>query len=234
MNHPPVKAWIESITPLTDTILQIILQPEHYIDYQAGQYLNIIQGDDALSYSIANAPLGSRKYELHLRHCQDNSSNLKLLAEMKAKGEVKIELPFGACHIEKLDAVKPIIFVAGGTGFAPVKAMIEQLLANGDGRQVELYWGARSPSDLYMNERVNQWQSHVSQFRRVILLSNSSRETLASSLLDHHQSDLADWQYVLAGPFDMVYGLRDSLVALGVSTDQLYSDAFDFEENGRK
>lgn len=229
MTNSIIKANIEAINPLTDTILQIILQPEHYVDYHAGQYLNIIQRDEQLSYSIANAPLGSHKYELHIRHSQDNSANKNLLAQMKARGEVLIQLPFGNCHLEKLDATKPIVFIAGGTGFAPVKAMIEQLLATGDTRSFELYWGARSLSDLYMSERVNQWKGHVNQFRYVSLLANSSRETLASTLIDHHQSDLAAWQYVLAGPFDMIYGLRDSLVALGLSVDQLYSDAFSFE-----
>lgn len=229
MSDTIIKANIDSINPLTDTILQVMLKPEHYVEYHAGQYLNIIQGHDHLSYSIANAPLGSRKYELHIRHSQENRSNNKLLTQMKTRGEILIQLPFGHCHIEKLDPDKSIIFIAGGTGFAPVKAIIEQLLANGDQRNFELYWGARTQSDLYMNEQVRQWQSHVSQFCNLSLLSNNSRDTLASTLIDHHQSDLADWQYVLAGPFDMIYDLRDSLVALGLSVDQLYSDAFQFE-----
>ncbi len=230
MSDKSFIAQVESITPLTDSILQLILAPEHYIDYRAGQYLEILFTGGSLSYSIANAPLGSHKYELHIRHSPDNWFSQQLLAEIKQQGAVTIRLPLGDCYLDKLQANKPILFIAGGTGFAPVKAMIEQLLATSDKRPFELFWGARSQSDLYMNNKVEQWQSHVAQFRYFSLSSNSSEDTLASLVFEQHHFDLNKWQFVISGPFDMVYATRDLLVAQGISLSELFSDAFSFEE----
>ncbi|MFA5959602.1 MAG: NAD(P)H-flavin reductase [Tatlockia sp.] len=224
-----ITAEIERIAPLTDRILQLTLAPEHYIDYQAGQYLDILLGRYAFSYSIANAPLGAHKYELHLRHSPENPANQQLLAEIKKRGKLTIQLPLGDCHLNQLDRLKPIVFIAGGTGFAPIHAMIEQLLANGDPRPFELFWGARSQSDLYLNEKVLQWQVHVAHFRYVSLLSTHSKETLASRVLAQHANDLKKWQFVIGGPFDMVFAIRDALIANGVEQGQLFSDAFSFE-----
>ena len=229
MSEKIIKAQVERITPLTDSIMQLVLAPEDYIDYHAGQYLQILLGEDAFSYSIANAPLGSHKYELHIRHSVENPYSQRLFAHIKEHGSVTVSLPFGECSIERLHPHRPILFIAGGTGFAPVNAMIEQLLANADQRPFELFWGARMQNDLYMDEKVTHWQSHVSHFNYFSSLSMESSEPLISFVLARHSSDLKDWQIVISGPFDMVYSIRDALVEQGVSSDQLFSDAFNFE-----
>lgn len=224
------RAKVEQIIPLTDSIIQLQLQPEPYYDYIAGQYLEIESENEYLAYSIANAPLGSKHYELHIRHSLGNPFEQPLFASIKAKGYVNVRLPKGNCHLNQLDAAKPIIFIAGGTGFAPVKAMIEQLLATGDQRPFELYWGARSQSDLYMDEKVRSWQSHVSHFTyNALLASPDQKETLVTHLLRHHPDDLATFQIIISGPFDMVYSCRDVLLTNGIQRQQLFSDAFDFE-----
>lgn len=224
-----VNAQVETISPLTDSIMQLVLRPDEFVSYHAGQYLNILFAGEEFSYSIANAPLGSHKYELHIRHSLDNPYNQQLFAHIKEQGVVQLKLPFGECSINHLDPVRPILFIAGGTGFAPVKAMIEQLLSSTDRRSFELIWGARSRSDLYMDEKVSHWQSHVSHFKYFSLLSDESKETLASSALTRHPEDLNEWQIVLSGPFDMVYNTRDVLINKGFSQDHLFSDAFSFE-----
>jgi CDP-4-dehydro-6-deoxyglucose reductase len=229
MTEELIHADIVSITPLTDSILQLILAPHDYIDYQAGQYLQIISQDEAFCYSIANAPLGSHTYELHLRHCRDNLKNQHLLAEMKKKGAVTIRLPLGRCDVSHLHPEKPILFIAGGTGFAPIKAMIEQLLADGEPRPFELFWVARSQSDLYMDDKVLIWKKHVSHFQYHSLLSNTSHHTLASMILSRHALDLYQWQMVMSGPFDMVYDTRDQLLYHGAEPKYLFSDAFEGE-----
>lgn len=229
MKPKSTKAVIESITPLTDSILQLVLIPKDYIPYEAGQYLQILTGDETLSYSIANAPLGSHKYELHLRHHPNNPAINSLLKEIKDFGEVTIQLPLGECHINRLELKKPILFIAGGTGFAPIKSMIEQLLVSHQRPHFELYWGARSQSDLYMDERVQSWQSHVQNFQYFSLLSEESKETLSSLVLSRHNSDLNQWQTIISGPFDMVYAMRDMLMQNGAESNNLFSDAFSFE-----
>ncbi len=226
MDNPIVQARVECITPLTDSILQLILKPDVYIDYHAGQYLQIIHHDEAYSYSIANAPLGSHQYELHIRHTRDNPYNQPLFAEIKREGRVMIRLPLGECHVNRLQLDKPILFIAGGTGFAPIKAMIEQLLANGESRAFELFWGARLQNDLYMDGKVLSWQAHVSHFNYFSLLSEHNTMTLVDSVMQHHPHDIGDWQIVIGGPFDMVYSIRDRLVTEGALLQNIFSDAF--------
>jgi CDP-4-dehydro-6-deoxyglucose reductase len=229
MSEKITKAQIERITPLTDSITQLILTPDDYIAYEAGQYLQILLGEEAFSYSIANAPLGSHKYELHIRHSLENSYTQGLFAHIKEYGAVTVRLPYGECTTDNLDSQRPILFIAGGTGFAPVKAMIEQLLADSDPRAFELIWGARSRNDLYLDGQVLNWQAHVSRFNYTPLVSDEDKKTLASSIISRHTQDLHEWQMVLSGPFDMVYSTRDVLVGNGVLPEHLFSDAFSFE-----
>lgn len=223
------RAEVEHINPLTDSIIELVLAPEHYVDYQPGQYLQIRSGDEYLSYSIANAPLGSHKYELHIRHDHSNRASQALFAEIKSKGVVNIRLPMGDCHLNRLDSDIPVLFIAGGTGFAPIKAMIEQMLADGDQRLFELYWGARSQSDLYMDDKVRQWAAHVEHFCYFSLLpTHDSKETLANMVIAQHKKNIANYQIVIGGPFDMVFATRDALLDAGASASRLYSDAFSF------
>ncbi|WP_133129883.1 NAD(P)H-flavin reductase [Legionella yabuuchiae] len=222
-------AQIERISPLTNSILQLVLKPECFIDYEAGQYLQILLNNEAFSYSIANAPLGSHSYEMHIRHSQDNPYSQSLLAEIKRMGALELNVPMGTCHIRALDPKKPILFLAAGTGFAPIKAMIEHLLAEDSKRSFELFWGARSQSDLYMDERVRHWQTHVPQFQYFSHVTSTSKETLASMAYKRHAMNINDWQIVIAGPFDMVYGTRDYLMDHEVKREIMFSDAFDFE-----
>ena len=229
MTLPWIQAHIESITPLTDSILQLMIIPDHYVDYRAGQYLQIRTPNDAMSYSIANAPLGAHKYELHIRHSQDNAHNQQWLSDIKKNGTLFIRLPMGNCHIAGLDTQQPILFLAVGTGFAPIKAMIEQLLANGDARRFELFWGARSHSDLYMDDKARYWLTHVSHFQYFGESLANNKSALLHTVLQQHPTDLKQWQIVLSGPFDMVFDLRDQLIANGALPDRLFSDAFEGE-----
>lgn len=232
MSTELIQAKVERISPLTDSIIELVLTPDPFIDYLPGQYLQIRAGEDFLSYSIANASLGSHRYELHIRHNQGNPFAQPLFSQIKQQGEVSLRLPMGNCHLQRLEAQAPIIFIAGGTGFAPVKAMIEELLATGDPRPFALYWAARSQSDLYMDAMVRQWQLHVPHFQYFSMVSQGiNKESLYDRIIKQHKWDLNNSQIVISGPFDMVYGTRDTLVAKGISANRLFSDAFDFEQH---
>lgn len=229
MNTPVIDARVVQIVPLTDTITQLILMSEHYVPYDAGQYLQMHFATEAFCYSIANAPLGAHHYELHIRHSLENPYNRHLLTHIQDQGQVSISLPYGECSIQHLDPGRPILFIAAGTGFAPVKAMIEHLLANEDQRPFELFWGARSRNDLYLDEQVRRWQNHVSRFTYCSSLSEENPKSLASQVIDRHAIDLHQWQIIISGPFDMVYSTRDILIQQGMSPKHLFSDAFCFE-----
>lgn len=221
-----ITAHVEQITALTDTVLQLILKPEMFVDYQAGQYLQIIFEQQAFSYSIANAPQASHHYELHIRHAPDNPYHQSLFAHIKRDRFVTIRLPEGLCHINRLHRNKPILFIAGGTGFAPIKAMIEQLLVNGDPRTFELFWGARSKSDLYLEATVLQWQTKARRFNYASYLPEDIEASLVDKVIKYHEQNIQDFQIVLSGPFDMVLSMRDVLLARNVLPDNLFSDAF--------
>lgn len=234
MSSAPIRATIISMQPLTDSILQLVVSPETYVPYEAGQYLQWINDGEAFCYSIANAPLGTHQYELHIRHGRDNHDAMRLLAKLKQDGSMMIRLPFGDCHIKRLSVKKPILFIASGTGFAPVNAMMEQLLMGDAGpRRFELYWGARSQSDLYMDDKVMRWHRHVPDFSHLSLLPQARTETLIADVLARHEADVSEWQWVICGPFDLAYTLRDTLVERGFSSVDLFSDSFSFERSKR-
>ena len=225
------EAKVVAISPLTDRILLLMLEPDTYIEYQAGQYLQLFSDDQWVSYSIANAPLGAKHYELHIRHDPQNQTTQRLIADIKEQGRVMLQLPFGDCHVNQLAPLLPIIFIAGGTGFAPIKAMIEHLLVEGEQRNTTLYWCVKGRSDLYLSGMVEQWQEHISHFHYHPLISeNGSKEDLMKLLIQTYDDKLTVCQYVIGGPFDMVYSVRDALLEVGVQRDHLYSDAFAFEE----
>jgi CDP-4-dehydro-6-deoxyglucose reductase, E3 len=229
MSKEITSAHVTQVTPLTRNLLRVTLTPEHYIPYDAGQYLQVVSPSETLYYSIANAPLGSHTYELHIRHIPENIEHQHILNTITQQGCVILNLPFGKCTLSALDPQRPMLFVAAGTGFAPVKAMIEQLLTDGDTRPFELYWSASCQEDLYLDEQVLAWQKHVEHFDYVPHIKTPNQTTLIECIQAKHPYDLADYQVVLAGPFDLVYSLRDDLIKQGLSQSQLFSDAFDLE-----
>ena len=221
-----IEAIVHSVCPLTDSILQITLEPLRFHAYRAGQYLQIHHRGKTFPFSIANAPLGSHKLELHIRHSRDNPYNDEILMAIRKQGRVLIEYPQGDCHVDKLLAGRSILFLAQGTGFSPLKAMIEQLLADGDERPMHLFWGARSKNDLYFEERLTQWQSHVAHFEYTSVLSGSG---FLHEVVVNNYPSLLESQIVAAGAFDMVYKARDAFVAKGFNANHMFSDAFTFE-----
>lgn len=224
-----MKAQVIYRKALNDSVMQFILKPEKYVEYQAGQYLQIHLENESLSYSIANAPLGEQVYELHIRRNLDHLNNCRLFDCLMSDAEVRISLPYGACSIAQLDVHRPILFITGGTGFAHVKAMIEQLIANNVSSPFELIWGVRTLADLYLDKLAKEWTKKAASFRYFPVVDESNRKTLMPFVIKHHQNDFKDWQIVISGHFDMVYSVRDELLLQGVLAKQMFSDAFTTE-----
>ncbi len=227
-----MKARISEITPLTNTIVKLNLNPQKYLPYEAGQYLQMRTGEHLAYFSIANAPLGSKLYELHIRHEQQHKSSQALLSYIQEHGEVEINLPKGQCHVGNFFSKRPIIFIAGGTGFAPIKAIIEYLLYTDDSRQFECYWMAKIPSDLYWQQQLKAWQLQVPSFKYLALHAGISAQTVLQEIFDRHGLGLKNFQFMVSGAFDMVYSIRDQLLAWGIEKQYIFSDAFEFEEQG--
>jgi CDP-4-dehydro-6-deoxyglucose reductase len=218
-------ATVKDIYDLNTTMVRYLIKPQKYITYIAGQYLQIKFLDDASSYSIANAPLGVDYYELHIRH----NNNSQALSAMQKHARLTIKLPFGDCHLQAMHAFRPIIFIAIGSGFAPIKAMLEQLFFSKDLREKKLYWGVRTEEDLYSYADIVKWQQHDKNFKYIPYISQINEGSLIAKIINENYENLFNYQIVLCGPFELIYQMRDVLLAQGVDKLNLYSDAFSFE-----
>ena len=230
MSDKTIQAQVEAISPLTDSIVQLILTPDEFVDYQAGQYLQILFDDEAFSYSIANAPLGSHKYELHIRHSLDNPYNQRLFAHIKKQGTVTLRLPFGGCSINHLAKRRPIMFIAGGTGFAPVKAMVEGLLASASQRDIYIYWGMPHSTSLY-TDIAKSWAMEFNHVHYVPVISSEDATWhgrvgfVHQAVLDDF-SDLSEYHVYACGSPLMIDAAKNAFIANGLDDAHFYSDAF--------
>ncbi|MDB5753508.1 MAG: Ferredoxin--NAD(+) reductase-like protein [Ramlibacter sp.] len=157
-------------------IVRLQLPANDTMRYHAGQYVEFILRDGARrSYSMANAPHHGPGIELHIRHMPGGKFTEHVFTGMKEKEILRIEGPFGSFYLRE-DSGKPMVLLASGTGFAPIKALIEQLQFKGSQRPATLYWGGRRPSDLYMNAWVQEQLAKLPNLRYVPVVSNALPE----------------------------------------------------------
>jgi len=227
MTHQSTEAKVTEIIPLSDEVLKLTLQPQTYLPYIAGQYLKVMTTTDGICYSIADAPTRSRTYELHIRLSPNNPEQQAFLNIARTQQHFPLLLPFGACHTEALSTTKPTLYIAGGTGFAPIKAMIEQGITS----ETHLYWSVRQHAGLYLNALPENWQKKSPLFHYHPFVHDKIDDALTQKITKQHGLEaLRNFQIVLAGSFPFVYAKRDELLALGLSPAQLFSDAFEFEQ----
>lgn len=208
------------------------------LQFLPGQYIDILMKDGkARSFSLANAPHDDDFLQLQIRHYAGGHFSEHVFNEMKEKAILRIRGPFGSFYLRE-DRPQPLIFVAGGTGFAPVKAMIDHLVETQDTRPITLYRGVRALRDLYSSEQVTAWMESHPDFTYVPVLSDPAEEDKWSGetgfvhqvvAKDHAKlTDPAFADVYACGPPVMVHAVRDALVAQGLPADQMYSDAFEF------
>lgn len=226
MNFAITTATVATVSFLTPTMLQYVIKPNKYVEYFAGQYLKIKILDEQYSYSIANAPLGDKHYELHIRH----GNNSQIFMALQKNAKIQIQLPFGDCFLGNMSQNMPMIFIAIGSGFAPIKAILEQLFANNDKSSKKLYWWGRSQEDLYLQNEIINWQDKDKHFKYSSYISQNNEESLISQVINENRENLLNYQIVMCGPFELIYKMRDVLLAWGVSRKNLHSDAFSFEK----
>lgn len=205
------------------------------LQYKAGQYIEILHRDmSPKPFSIANAPLGNNFIELHIRHTADNPFTTQVLADIQNEGELRIAGPYGT-SIYNAEPLYPIIMLAGGTGFAPFKALIEEAMAKGFTRPMHLYWGVRQPDDFYMHELLQRWEKNVSHFHYTPVLSETDyhgdwqgKVGLVHEIVLADHEDLKHFQVYASGPPEMVYAAQKAFLAHGLNNAYFYSDIFDY------
>lgn len=241
-NFPIVKmpTRVTSLTRVAPDVIVMRLQlpATHSFGFRAGQYIEFILKDGSRrSYSMANAPHTlSDGIELHLRHMPGGKFTDHVFGEMKEKEILRVEGPYGSFFLRE-DSDKPIVLLASGTGFAPIKAIIEHMEHQGITRPTVLYWGCRSKADLYLNDWVEQAAARLPWLRYVPVLSEAKPEDLWSGRTGFvHQAVLDDLPslaghavYACGAPVMVQVAQREFTAQAGLPTECFYADAFTSE-----
>jgi CDP-4-dehydro-6-deoxyglucose reductase len=231
----PVR--VQKKEQLSGDVLVLFLQlpASERLQFLAGQYLEFILKDGKRrAFSIANAPHDDAAIELHLRLVPGGQFTQYVFDEMPEKAILRIEAPLGTFFLRE-ESQKPVIFVAGGTGFAPVKGIIEHMIHNKIQREIILYRGGRTQADLYMNELSQRWAEHVPNITYIPVVSDEPAESdwqgrtglVHQAVLDDYP-DLSAYQAYVCGAPAMVDIAHLTFVAQGLNADEFFSDAFTF------
>ncbi len=207
------------------------LAPGTVFNYVPGQYVDLtIKNVVTRSYSMATAEAVNGCIELHIRLVPGGQATPMIFDEVQLKNVVTIEGPFGTFYLR--DSEAPAIFLASGTGFAPIKALMEQLIATGNGRRVHLYWGGRAAQDLYMDELCRQWQQDLDWFEYTPVLSDElsgweGRTGFVHAAVMEDHADLSWHQvYACGAPIVIDSARRDFTAECGLNEGNFFADAF--------
>ncbi|GMU44798.1 MAG: cytochrome b N-terminal domain-containing protein [Xanthomonadales bacterium] len=227
-------ARVARLERLAETVMQVELEllDGAPIDYAAGQYLEILLADGARrAYSFASAPGSGPLIELHIRRQPGGLYSTHVFERMQVGERVRLLAPLG--HFTLHAGTRPILMVAGATGFAPVKSLIEDAFARGVKRQIALYWGVRHPRDFYLPELLSRWQRERPNFSVVQVVSEpesapewQGRTGLVHEALLEDYPQLAACEVYACGSMQMVQQILPVLRAHGLPEDACYSDAF--------
>ncbi len=198
-----------------------------------GQYLDVLLAEGKRrAFSIANAPHDDDAIELHVRRVSGGGFTTSVFDDMQRGALLTVEGPLGT-FVPREDSERPMLLMAGGTGFAPIKALIEHFLHLGTRRPMTLYWGARDPADLYLRGLPERWAREVPTFRFVPVISDGEpaadlrRGLVHEALLEDHP-DLSEFDLYMSGPPTMIDAGRRAFVEAGLPEEHLYYDSFDY------
>ena len=221
--------------------LKLKLAGDDRLQYHAGQYVEfILQDGKRRAFSIANAPHDDELIELHIRHVPGGKFTDFLFDNMEEKTMLRIEGPLGNFFIRE-DSSRPIIMMGGGTGFGPLKAMIEHANYIGLNRSIHLFMGVRALRDLYMQDMVNSWISENANIRFTPVLSEPGAEDnwqgatgFVHEVVAQTYSDLSGFDIYMSGPPPMCNAAVEAFHKQGADMDHMYSDAFEYSADALK
>jgi NAD(P)H-flavin reductase/ferredoxin len=198
------------------------------VKFKAGQHLNLIlDNGERRDFSMANPPRESDGAQLHIRHVPGGAFTSFVFDGLKRGDTLKAEVPFGDFTLR--DSGKPIIFVAGSTGFAPIQSIVEDMIIKGVDREMTLYWGARRLDGLY-SDRPAKWAAQNPRFKYVPVLSDAPERGIRHNLvhravLEDHPS-LANFEVYACGVPVMTQAAKTEFTAAGLPASQFFADAF--------
>jgi CDP-4-dehydro-6-deoxyglucose reductase len=215
-------------------IVYLKLPANERLMFLPGQYIDILLRDGTRrSFSMANAPHDDEYVQLHVRHVPGGAFTDHVFQTMKERDILRFEGPFGTFFLRE-ESAKPIVFVASGTGFAPIKAVIEAALKKGVARPMTLYWGARRPKDLYLNGLAERWVAEHASFSYVAVVSDAlpgdgwqGRTGFVHRAVMEDLSDLSGHQVYACGvPIMVDSARRDFIEKCRLPENEFFADSF--------
>ncbi|HHI93067.1 MAG TPA: CDP-6-deoxy-delta-3,4-glucoseen reductase [Gammaproteobacteria bacterium] len=219
--------------------LYLKLPEAERIQFRAGQYIDILLPDGRKrSFSLANAPHDDALIELHIRHVDGGDFTGYVMDELHEKDILRIEGPHGSFFLRE-EAQRPLIFMAGGTGFAPIKGIIEHALAEGLSQPMHLYWGVREEKDLYLSELPQKWAKYLPHFHFVPVFSEPTASSgqpgsartgyVHDAIIEDFPEGMEKFDVYASGPPVMVHAGFDAFKKHGLIENRYFSDAFEFQ-----
>ena len=230
---------VQSMERLADDVivLSLKLPANERLQFLAGQYIEFLLKDGKRrSYSMANAPHDDALLQLHIRHMAGGHFTEHVFGKMKERDILRFEGPLGSFFLRE-ESSKPIIMLASGTGFAPVKAVIEQAIYRENQRPITLYWGGRRPKDIYMMALCQQWAQSVPGFKFVPVVSDALPDDNWTGRTGFvHRATLEDFPdmsghqvYACGAPIVIESAKREFIASCKLSEDEFFADSFTTE-----
>ena len=235
----PIKTLpcrVQKLERVTDDVilLSLKLPANERLQFLAGQYVEFLLKDGSRrSFSMGNAPHDDEFVQLHVRHVPGGQFTDHVFGKMKERDILRFEGPHGTFFLRE-DSAKPIVFVASGTGFAPIKAILEHAFNKDIDRPMTLYWGGRRPKDLYLNELATKWAAEHANFRYVPVISDAlpedawtGRTGFVHRAVMQDFPDLSGHQVYACGVPIMVDSAKNDFVAqCKLPEEEFYADSF--------
>jgi len=223
---------VKTITPLTSAVFEVILTPETPVVHKAGQYLKVVMSEeDARPFSIANPAHDTPELLLQIGAHPDNPYAWEVLERLRSAKSISIDAPHGNAFLKNNG--RPLLLLAGGTGFSYTYAILQQALITDPSCRIELFWGVRQQQDLYCLEHLNQLAKQHANFHFHPVVEHPASEWKGLSGWVHKAvigqvKNLTEYDVYVAGRFEMAKVVRDDFYALGLPQEQLIGDAFEY------
>lgn len=227
-----ISCQVESLTSLTPYVYKALLKPVQQVDFVAGQYLNFVMSDtDKRPFSIASMP-GAELIELQIGAFGEDSYAMQVIEHIKQNKEVTIEMPLGNAGLV-VNSDRPLLLLAGGTGFSYIKSIFEYLAAQKTQRRVLVYWGLREESACYELTKTAETIASITHSSFIPVVEQAGENWLGKIGLVHEVAmaditNFEEYDIYLAGRFDMVGKIRQDFVEKGALLERMYADAFAF------
>jgi len=236
----PVR--IASMEKMSSDVMRIMLQlpSTENMQYHAGQYVEFLLRDGSRrAYSMANAPhtlvAGTPMVELHIRHMPGGKFTDHVFGAMKEKEIQRIEAPFGSFYLRE-DSNKPMVLLASGTGFAPIKTLLEHMQHKNIQRPARLYWGGRRPSDIYMSDWVTAQLALMPNLQFIPVVSDAlpedhwtGRAGFVHAAVLQDIADLSGYQVYACGAPVVIESAQRDYAAHGLPAEEFFADSFTSE-----